>query len=202
MINLSIITVIFNNESSIKKYLQSLTKNLPERSEVILIDNASTDKTVEIIHSFNDKRIKLYGQSKNLGFSKGCNLGAKYAQGKYLLFLNSDIQIIDDGIKKLLEAKIENFKVALVAPKLILTNGHVQASIRKLPTLRGVFEEYFLGKKNSYQEYIPSGNESQVIECAYGAAMLLEKSFFEKVGGFDERYFLYYEDIELCRKIK
>ncbi len=202
MVNLTIITVTYNNESSIKKYLESLTRNLPENSEVILIDNASIDKTVSIINEFYDKRIKLFIQSENLGFAKASNLAAKSAQGEYLLFLNSDMEVLDGAIKKLLEVKLNDPIIGLVVPKLILPNGQVQKSVKLLPTLKGALAEYIGNMKNSYQEYAPPDDKLCQVECAYGAAMLIEKSFFNKLGGFDERYFLYYEDIDLCRRIK
>lgn len=202
MIDLSIITITYNNRFSINKYLKSVLNSLPANSEIILIDNASLDETILLINKFNDKRIKLFKQSKNLGFSKAYNLGAKYAEGKYLLFLNPDVEIVNDAIKKILDIKLNNPEFSLVVPKLILPNGAVQASVRRLPTLVGAFKEYILNRKYAYQEYFPKVNYPQKVECAYGAVMLIAKNLFEKVKGFDERYFLYYEDIELCRKLK
>lgn len=201
MINLSIITVTYNSESSIKKYLETLIKNLPEESEVILIDNASNDNTVENIRSFNDKRLKFFPNSKNLGFSKANNLGVRKSQGKYLLFLNPDIEVVDNALKKLLQTKLDYPDAFLLIPKLISKEGRVQANVRKLPTLKAAFNEYFKGKENSYQEYVPETEKPVEVECAYGAAMLIENEVFNQIGGFDERYFLYYEDIDLCRKI-
>src|SRR5258708_39755945 len=88
---LSIITVSYNAEGFIKDYLQSLKKNLPPQSEVIIVDNNSQDETIKIIEKFDF--VKLIRNDQNLGFSKGNNIGAKQARGEYLFFLNHDAKV-------------------------------------------------------------------------------------------------------------
>ncbi len=200
MIELSIITVTYNNELTIQAYLKSLFNNLPKKSEVIIIDNASTDKTVELIKNF--PRVNLITSKANLGFSKGSNLGAKKAKGEFLLFLNPDTKVLTDGIKELISFAKKNPKIGIVAPKLILKNGEAQPSVRKLPTILGVIKEYYFNIKNSFCEYVPQGKDPAEVECVYGAALMIRKDIFEKLNGFDEKFFLYYEDLDLCRRLK
>lgn len=196
---LSVIIVTFNHQSAIKESLMGLTKNLPGSAEVIIVDNASTDRTVDEARSV--KGVKIIEADKNLGFSRGCNLGANVASGEYLFFLNPDTRVVDDAIAKLLEYIKQHQDVGLVAPRLMLPDGQVQPSVTKLPTLSGAISEYYFHKPNAYGEYVPEGFEPVEVEAVYGAAMMVAKKNFDKVGGFDERYFLFYEDLDLCRKI-
>ena len=197
---LSVVTVTYNNEEIIDVYINSLLKNLPHQSEVIILDNNSTDKTPQILRARKD--IKLIESKQNLGFSKGNNLAVKSAKGEYLFFLNPDTEVLDDAIRRLLSFMSEHSDAGIVAPKLIERTGKVQPSVRKPPSLIGALKEYFLGIKNSYEAYVPKGENPQIVECVVGGAILLKRNIFEKVGGFDERYFMYFEDLELCKRIR
>lgn len=197
--NLTVITVTYNNEGVINDYLDSL-KNLPRISEVVIIDNNSTDNTVNILKK--RKEIKLIESMENLGFSKACNLGAKNSNGEYLLFLNPDTKILDNAISKLLEFYKSHKNSGVVAPQLIEADGSIQPSVRKFPTVWGAIEEFYLGKTNAYEAYVPEGSDPIKVDAVFGAAMLIERQVFNVIGGFDEKYFMYYEDIDLCKKIK
>lgn len=196
---LSIVTVTYNSSQFIKKYLDSALRHLPENSEVVIVDNSSSDQTVKIIKQV--RLVKLIANQHNLGFSKGNNIGARAAHGEYLLFLNPDIQVVDDSTNKLLEFAQAYPEAGVVAPRLIEPGGSTQASVKKLPTLLGVIKEYWLGQRYAYEQYVPTTDQPIEVEAVYGAAMMIKKELFEKIGSFDERYFLYFEDLDLCRKI-
>ncbi len=200
-IKISFLIVTYNNEKSIEKCLTSLIKNLPDRSQIIVVDNSSSDETVNVLKKFGNK-IKLFQSNQNLGYGKANNLAQSKATGEYIFILNPDTEIKKPIFDEMMNFYQSDQTIGLVVPKLILPKGEVQASIKKLPTVWGAFKEYILGNKHSYSEYAPDMNTPTQIEAAYGAAMLIKKSLFEKLGGFDERYFLYYEDIDLCRKLK
>lgn len=199
-VDLSIITVTYNSQKYIKRLLDSLNKFRPERTEIIIVDNKSSDNTLKILKS--RKNIRLIENDSNDGFAKGSNSGAKIAQGEYLLFLNPDTDIFDDSISALLSFIKSNKDVGLVGPALIEPSGKTQPSVRNLPTLEGAFLQYYLGFKNKYDDYVPEGEDSVEVESLFGAAMMIKKTTFEKVGGFDERYFMYFEDLELCKAVK
>ncbi|MDO8619192.1 MAG: glycosyltransferase family 2 protein [Candidatus Daviesbacteria bacterium] len=198
-IKLSIITVTFNNERNIDKYLEALLKNLPENTEVIIADNNSSDKTVERIKNYPS--IKLLENNQNLGFAKANNIAVKKSQGEYLFFLNPDTQVLDDAINKLLNFADENEAVGIIAPKLVQLDKKVQPTVRKLPTILGAIKEYYFGIKNSYEAYVPNEETPVVVESVVGGAILIKRGVFEKVGKFNEKYFLYYEDLELCKQV-
>lgn len=210
---ISVIIVAYNSEDFIEKCIKSALKYLPREGEVLVVDNASTDQTAKVLEKFGNK-ISLIKSEKNLGFAKGNNLAAKQAKGEYLFLLNPDTEITQPVFEKLIQfynsnkARIsssayeETSDAGIVAPKLIMLDGKVQASVKNLPTVIGAFKEYILGIKNSYSEYVPEGDKPKEVGIVYGAAMLVKKDLFEKVKGFDEKYFMYYEDADLCKRIR
>lgn len=195
----SIISVSYNNEDSIESFISSVLKNISKDDELIIIDNNSSDSTVDKISKF--KNVTLILSDKNLGFSKGNNLGIKKANGQYLFFLNPDTKLEKPVLDDLIDF-YEKVDAGIVGPKLIESDGRVQPSVRKLPNFWGAFQEYILGVKDSYIQYVPKTDQPIEVGAVYGAAVLISKELFEKIHGFDERYFLYYEDIDLCRKVK
>lgn len=199
MKEVSVIIVTFNSEETIKRCLEAVFKNNP--AEVLAVDNNSQDKTREEIKKFG-KSVILIESLENLGFAKACNLAASKASENYFFFLNPDTEILNDALDKLLEFAENHSEVGLIAPRLIKKNGEIQPSVKKLPTLLGVICEYYLRQKGSYHEFIPKSENPVEVEAVYGAAMLVKKDIFQKIKGFDEKYFIYYEDLDLCRKIK
>lgn len=196
---LSVITVTYNNEDSILAYLESVEKNLPKNSEIIIVDNASNDTTASILE--NKKNIIFIKSDINLGFSKACNLAAQKASGEYLFFLNPDTKVTKESIEKLVDFYQSTPDAGIVAPKIFQDDDIVQPSVRKFPSIFGALNEYYLGIKNSYEAYVPQDLVAIEVDTVVGAAMLIKKDLFEKIGGFDENYFMYYEDIDLCKKV-
>ena len=200
---LSVITVTYNSQRFLDGMFDSLVKFLPKYSEWIVVDHESKDSTVEKLKGYQKTArfpIKIIEQ-KNLGFSKGNNRAAKDAQGEYILILNPDTRLIDHSIESMLDFIAERGDIGILAPRLLEPDGKVQQSVRRLPTLSGLISESLLNKKHAFSEYAPGNGHPTEVECVYGAAMLLQKHVFESVKGFTEDYFLYYEDIDFCRKI-
>jgi GT2 family glycosyltransferase len=199
MSDISIIIVSYNSESFISKCISSVLKNAPG-SEIIVIDNNSSDNTVKELEKFGSK-IKLIKSSENLGFSKGNNKAAKEATKKYLFFLNPDTEMEKSVLEEMVQFYESTVDVGLIAPKLIQSDGKVQESVKRLPSVWGAFQEFILGVKNAYSQYAPASNKPIEVEMVYGAAMLIKKDLFESIQ-FDERYFMYYEDAELCKRVR
>lgn len=197
---LSILIVTYNNEETIKKCLTSIKKSTKCRYEVIIVDNNSFDKTSNIIRQITFP-VKFLPQKANLGFSKGYNLAAKNSSGNHLFFLNPDTEILDGAINKLFQYAKDHPEVGIVAPQLWENDKTIQPTVRKLPTVVGAFKEYYLQQKNMYEPYFMTRDQPTEVESVVGAAMLMSKSFFEDVGGWNEKFFLYYEDLDLCRRV-
>lgn len=198
---LSIIVVTFNNQNHIKQCLKSIEEKISYEHEVIIVDNSSSDKTINEINKSKVK-VKLIKNSENLGFSKANNIGVSNSKGDYLFFLNPDTEIKDIHVGKILEYLNNDAEIGLIAPKLVLKNGKKQESITKLPTITRAVLEYWLGIKDQFKQYSLDIDLPTEVEAAYGAAWIIRKELFLKLGGFDERYFLYFEDLDFCRKLK
>lgn len=200
-VRISVIIVSYNSEDFIEKCVSSILRNLPKDGEVIVLDNASVDKTVDQLRKFAPK-IKLIKSSENLGFSKGNNKAAKEAKGEYLFFLNPDTEVNKSIFDELVNFYESTPNAGIIGPKLIMADGKIQPSVKKLPTILGAIEEYIFSIKNAYNQYVPDGKGSVEVEMIYGAAILIRRDLFEELKGFNEKFFLYYEDADLCKRIR
>ncbi len=197
---LSIIIPTWNTSTTTLKCVQSLKKYLKNFSyEIIIVDNASTDKTEEIFKK--EKGIVYIKNKTNLGFGKANNIGAKKAKGEYLFFLNSDMIAIDDSLVDMFEYLKNNPKIGLIGPKFLNTDKTPQGSIFPPQTALNAFKEYWLMQK-TYSKYFPKTNKPTEVYSLSGGAMLIPKKIFKEVGGWDKRYFMYFEDLELCRQLR
>jgi hypothetical protein len=145
----------------------------------------------------------IYIKNKeNLGFSKGNNIGAKKAKADYLLFLNSDIEITDSNLVNMLKHFQDNPQTGLIGPKFLNPDLTIQGSVFPPQTALNAFKEYWLNQKFAYSKYFPNKLSVQKVWSISGGAVLIRKNIFNQIGGWDERYHFYYEDLELCRQIR
>lgn len=195
---LSIVIVAYNNEKVIEECIKSVLDQKIE-CEIIVVDNNSSKQTEEIARKFVS--VKYIDSGGNIGFSKGCNLGVRNCSGDLLLFLNPDTRVLPGSLQKLLDFAKEHPRFGIIAPRLLQNEGIPQPSVRLLPTITGVIKEYYLFQKAAYEGYVPSSITPIEVESVVGAAVLIRREVFIKVGEWDEKYFMYYEDLDLCRKI-
>lgn len=204
--NLSIIIVTFNTGALLKNCLESIFKNVRNISfEVIVVDNNSADSTSEMVKE-EFSRVKLIENRENLGFARANNQGARIAQGKYLLFLNSDTIVKGESLDKVVEYLDKHPKIAVLGPKLILPDGSEQLwAYGPEMTLWQVIKNHL--KRPSFI-HRPSlrkrGGGSSIIQTDWvsGAALFVRRDIFEKVRGFDENFFMYFEDQDLCKRVR
>ncbi len=197
----SIIIVSYNSEDFIEKCILSVFKNINSNTEVIVLDNASNDKTYEILGKFK-KKIKLLKSEINLGFGQGVNKAVKEAQGEYLFLLNPDTEVKSPFLDEIINFYENNKDCGALGVKTIMPNGEVQKTVKKEPTIKGAFFEFILESKNTYSEYNPKSDKPLEVEVVYAAALLIKKDLFNKLGGFSNKYFMYYEDVDLCKRIR
>lgn len=201
MSKISVIIVTYNNQNEINDCLKSIF-NKTSDVEIIIVDNNSKDKTRGLIKTFGNK-IKLIELKDNLGFGKACNLGAENSTGEYLVFLNPDTIILEkDFFTKFANSLEQNKDYGLIGPRIVNHGKITQKSVRNLPTAVGAFKEYILGQKGVYDFYLPDCQNLCEVESIVGACIAIKKNIFEKLGGFDNKYFMYFEDLELCRSIR
>lgn len=199
--DISIVIVTYNNKKTIKSCIDSVLKYSPG-CEVVVVDNASKDNTAQLVKRYNQK-VMLVKSNANLGFSKGNNLGVRYATCEYLVFLNPDTEIEEkEAFIKIKDVLEKNKGFGLIGPRLIYPDGLSQYSVRNLPTISAAFKQYILKVKGAYDFYDPKCIDLCEVESVVGACMIIKKEIFLEIGGFDEKYFLYYEDLDLCRRIR
>lgn len=202
---LSIIILSFNTKdltinclnSIIEQYKEELDK---DKLEIIVVDNASSDGSLETIQKLKLKNLKIIESKENLGFSRGCNLGAKNARGDYFLFLNSDTEIKDQGFLNMVDYLKKNEKVGILGGALKNEDGTAQASVGKFYSLFNLFLLLFGGGRFGLLTSSPK-NISRV-SWVSGASLMIRRKVFEKIGGFEKELFMYMEDLELCYKAK
>lgn len=205
VMRLSIIILNYNTKeltlNCINSILDQYKKELEDNKfEIVLVDNNSDDKSIESFNKLKIPALKVIESNENLGFSKGCNLGAKNALGDYLLFLNSDTEIKDQGFLKMVNFLNENKKAAILGGKLKNPDGTSQLSCGKFYTLFNLLL-MLLGfeKKGLLRE---SPRTIKKVDWVSGASLMIRKSIFDKLNGFDKDMFMYIEDMELSFKAK
>jgi GT2 family glycosyltransferase len=198
---ITVITVTYNSQSTIKNCLDSIIKYSSD-SEIIVVDNNSHDGTREVVKKYNDKAI-LIEPSENLGFARANNLALDKVNTEFVVFLNPDTSLVESGsLEDMKQSLVDHQDYGLIGPKLLYPDGSVRKTVRNLPTIGRAFGEYILGQKGVYDFYQPNCQSLCEVESVVGACMMMRRDVFKKVGRFDEKFFLYYEDLELCRSIK
>lgn len=199
--SLSVIIVSYNTCDLLDACLDRITNS---KHEIIVVDNASNDRSVELCKT-KYPSVKLLTNSHNMGFARANNLGAKIARGQTLLFLNSDTLPEVGQIDKML-AEMMTVNADILGPCLIYPNGQIQtSSARKhlCPTSEFIRNCDLFGKYyNRHSKKSYNLSSSLWVESISGAALMVTKTSFDKIGGWSEEYFMYAEDDDFCWKAK
>lgn len=210
MIDLSVIIVNYNGFKLLRHCLRTLFEfTFGLNYEVIVIDNNSTEGDVnEIVNDFDN--VILVKNKSNLGFAKANNLGLNIANGKYVLFLNNDIYFTENSIKNTFDLAEKNDEKTFIGCKLLNPDKSWQPSTTKFPSgLNSITSNFFLYILNPSSQYfnkyfLQNKNITVPVEVDYilGAFLFGRRSILLKLQGFDERFFFYAEDIDLCYRLK
>ncbi|MCL4383971.1 glycosyltransferase family 2 protein [Patescibacteria group bacterium] len=199
-IELSIIIVTWNSCEITKKAIDSIRRYLKKINyEIILVDNASTDSTLKTFSKL--KYLTYLHNSENLGFSKANNIGAKSAHGRYFLFLNSDMCFLDDSLLNMIEFLKSHSQIGAIGPQLLNLDSSLQASVFPPQTITNAFKEYWLKQSFSFSKYNPSGQLPTSVWAISGGAFLISHNLFSELGGWNESYFFYFEDLDFCTRL-
>ena len=176
--------------------------------EIIVMNSEARDKDEEFI---KDKwpEIKIISFKKNIGYSKAVNAGIKASIGDFILILNADIIVLDGAISKMMEFLEEHEDAGVVAPRLEDYTGNLQVSCFNdpIPSLiiarRTFWGKTAKGKKILEKTSVSgNGNDLREVDWAQGSAMMFRRGLIDKVGLWDERFFMYFEDSDWCRRIR
>jgi GT2 family glycosyltransferase len=198
--DISIIIVAYKSEKYLPPLLDSIKKGKDGlKKQIIVIDNYGQDDSIKVAKNHSSKPLVLE-PGENLGFAKAVNLGIKKATGKYIFLINPDSVLVGNCLQYLYQFAESKKVLGAVVPKLVFLNNKIQPSVFKLPTIFNAFRHYFLNQKNYFGKYLPKGTSPKV-DAAVMAAFLIPQEVIKEIGGLDERFFLYYEDIEFCRRL-
>jgi len=209
---LSIIIVSWNVKKDLAQCLDSIRTNQTNHEhEIIVVDNASSDGTVEMV-SQNYPKVRLIANQQNTGFGAANNQGVKISQGHYLLFLNPDTIVHAEALDTLIDFMDDNTNVGICSPKLLNSDGTTQGSIRSFPTFRAILYRHTIFRqlgifRKDYKKWMMRDFAYDLIsdvDQPAGAALMTRASALKQVddNGFDENFFMYFEEVDLCYRIK
>ena len=204
-IKISVVIVARNSAAVLFKCLKALSENdeatKPENSQWIIVDNASTDGSIDIACE-SYPNISVIKNSENMGFAFASNQGIRLAENELILLLNTDAIIMNGSIDTLRKALLLLDKNAVAGPRLMRLNGTIQKSVYPEPTM---FTELFKPIVKfivSFKEVLYKSDKVYRVSSLRGACFLAKKSALVNVGLFDERYFFYLEETDLFRQLK
>lgn len=184
-----------------------LSQSLGSEIEIIIVDNHSHDESIGWIRARfgHESRVSILETRGNIGYGRGNNLGASIARGEYVLIVNPDNILPQNSVACLLSQLQKNPDVAIVGPALVYPDGTVRPSARAFPVLRDLFHKRLLPEQwhRSYERNMATKNDGPVrVDWLVGACLLVRSAVFHELRGFDERFFLFFEDIDFCRRAR
>jgi len=209
-IDLSIIILTHNTRDLLRDCLRSIRENTKEiRFEIIVVDNASSDGTPEMMKS-EFPEVQYLFNNRNIGFTKGNNQGIRLSRGRYVLLLNSDTEIIDSALDRMVQYMDATPDCGILGCKLLNPDGSIQFSCRRFPSYQTAFFNRYsiltrLFPRNRFsQSYLMSSidhTRTREVDWVSGAALLARRKAFEEIGILDERFIIYSEDVDWCYRM-
>jgi len=208
-IDVSIVIVTYKNAALLKLCLDSLVKNVSQelKTEVIVIENDAHEEIRDLVLDFGPSATYIPFE-KNVGFARALNAGMRRAKGRAVLALNPDIIVTKGAIEHLYRYVIDHQEAGIVGPMLLNFNGSHQPSCFKFYTPATIiYRRTFLGKtffgKKSLRDFIIKTSEDHpqnIVGWLMGSALMISSENLKKIGLMDERYFMYFEDVDWCRR--
>ena len=215
MPDLSVIIVSWNVRDLLRSCLRSILEVPPKgatQTEIIVIDNASTDGSPEMVRA-EFPQIQLVANEQNRGFPAANNQGLDLSRGRHLLLLNPDTEVVGDALATMVRYLDEQPTVGALGPQLRYPDGSLQSSRRRFPTLATalvestVLQEWWRDNRILRRYYVadapadPPDDAIQTVDWVIGACIAVRRQAYEQVGGLDEGYFMYSEELDWCRRI-
>lgn len=215
MADLSIIIVSWNVADLLAACLDSILRtpvilatSEPAQVEILVADSGSSDQTVSMIRE-RFPQVKLVAQTENLGFVRCNNIGLSMAQGRYILLLNPDTVIMGDALSQMVQYMDAHPEVGILGPHTLNTDGTTQSTRRRFPSLALAFFEStwlqpYAPKKLLYHYYVADQPDDGVFEVDWvqGSALMARREVYDQIGGLDEGYIMFSEELDWCRRAK
>lgn len=207
--DVSIVIVNFNSANYLIECIKSVKQQTSVSYEIIVVDNASTDDSVEVIRK-NCKGITLIENKVNSGFASANNQGFDQARGRYLFMLNPDTIVLEKAIDQLVHYMDMNRDVGISAPKNVNIDGRNQANCDYFPSILNDILEYLnLNRRFPNIGFFSRGrllnwgyHEFREVEKVMGCSLMIRIELYKAVGGLDNRFFLYFEETDLCYRVR
>lgn len=208
--DLSVLVVSYNSQPLIDGLLQHMAKELKGlRAELLIVDNASHDGTAAHVQQHHPW-VRLIASESNLGFAAANNLAARAARGRFLLLLNPDALPEQGTVARGLALMLAHPEVGIAGARLLDESGQTQPSARMFPSplqellvLSGLAARYPRSRLCGHLDRSwADPDQAAVVDWVPGAFALMPRGLFASMGGFDERFFLYYEEVDLCRRVQ
>jgi len=207
---ISIIIVSWNVHDLLRGCLRSITEHVRTPHEVVVVDNHSSDETLEMLKR-EFPQVVVITNDHNAGFSRANNQGWQKSRGQYICFLNPDTKMINDPFASMIEYLRHHSEVGVIGPKLLNSDRSHQLSVRSFPTFPDqafvLLKLRWLGKivptLRKYQ-FAPEAIATQptVVDQVMGACMVMPRTVLADGGSFDEGYWIWFEEVDLCRRLK
>ena len=212
--DVSAILVNYNAGRELEIALRSIADEFSgERWEAVVIDNASSDGSAAAVANLSD-HLRVVRNAENGGFARGVNQGLSMTSGSLVLIMNPDCRLVPGGFAALRRELERSDSYAIAGPRILNPDGTVQGSARGDPNmftglfgrttvLRRALPDLAVSRRNVVSDSVgQNGSSSVTVDWLSGACMLARRVVLQSVGGFDERYFLYWEDADLCRRLR
>jgi len=206
-VELSVVVVSFNGRDYLRRCLSSVLEHTKGAScELIVVDNASWDGSAQMVET-EFPQVALIRLPVNVGFAAGCNRGMERAAGEFMLLLNPDTELVEDAFSSMVAYCRQNPSVGILGPKLLNSDGSLQLSCRRFPShLTSLFNRQSvltrLFPRNPFsRRYLMTDwahDRISPVDWLSGACAMLRREMVERIGGMDEGYFMYIEDVDLC----
>jgi GT2 family glycosyltransferase len=211
MTDVSVVIVSYESRDLLGRCLAALAADdgRSATSEVIVVDQASQDGTAAWLAAEHPE-VRLVALPHNIGFGAGNNRGAAVASGRWLLLLNSDAFVGPGAVDELVRFAETQPTAGVVGPRLLWPDGRLQRSCRRFPTVFRIATEFLYLRKLAPRSRILNGfycgefahDESRRVDWLTGACLLVQRELFERLGGFDEAFFLYSEEVDLLYRAR
>ena len=204
---ISVIVVTWNARRYVEECLASLRENAGCDAEIIVVDNASSDGTPELIRE-NFPEMHLIRNAENYGFAKGNNIGIAASHGTYLFLVNSDVTVPAGCFRAIIEYMDSNPDVGLLGPQMLGPSREIRRSTMRSPTLRNLFcralalDRLFKRVHGGFLMGDFGHDRTVDVEVLNGWFWAVRREAFEQVGPLDERFFMYGEDLDWCHRFR
>lgn len=207
--DISVVILNWNVKELLRRCLQSVSREAHNVTyEVIVVDNASADGSVEMVRT-EFPQVRVIANDENSGFAKGNNIGIRKATGNVVLLLNPDTELVENVLGQVVDFLRARPEAGLVGAQFLNEDGSVQPSVRRFPTLldqclvllklHNSFPR--LGVLRRYFAYDLDMTKTQKVDQVSGTFLAIPRATLDTVGLLDERFFIWYEDVDYCRRV-